>query len=185
MITKWSGGMLVMLALFMGCKNDLEPSIDKAIPIGEDAFVYKEKVYKLLNNELLQIGDLKSANIRKFEISKPKLKYLGVTSIGFVKKGASVDVNSVYRGNYLYFSLRFDGINDLRENFMPGSFTADFLDEFGFMIYSVNIPTNEIIQTIGSDGLTAHYDYNGKIELSIEAEMAIEKCQMESTVRAR
>jgi len=173
---------MTISALLTGCKNDSEIPIEKAIPIGEETFIYKEKVYKLLNNELLQIGNLKSDSIRTFEISAPKLRYLGVASIGFVKRGASVEVSSVYRGNSLYFSLHFDGINDLRENYLPGSFTVEFLDEFGFVIYSAVVPTSEIIKSIGLDGQTDHFEYNGKIELSIEAEKAIQKCSMESTV---
>jgi hypothetical protein len=185
MTTKWIVIALIILGFLTGCKRDSEPATEKAIPIGEGTFVYKERVYKLLNNEVLQIGDLKSTAIRKFEISTPKLKYLGRATIDFVKKEASVDVNSVYRGNYLYFMLRFDGINDLRDNYLPGSFTVEFLDEFGFMIYSVNIPTSDIIRTVGADGTTDHFEYNGKIELSIEAETAISRCSMESTVRRK
>jgi hypothetical protein len=185
MITKWIGITFIVPALLMGCKTDPEFPVDKAIPIGEGIFIYKEKVYKLLNNELLQIGDLKSNSIRKFEISTPKLKYLGVAAIDFVKKGVSVDVSSVYRGNSLYFRLQFVGINDLRENYLPGSFTLEFLDEYGFMIFSANILTSEPIKIIGMGGLTANYEYNGKIELSIEAETAIQKCSMESTVRPK
>jgi hypothetical protein len=185
MYTKCIGLTLLIPTLLLGCKNDSEFPVEKAIPIGEGTFIYKEKVYKLLNNELLQIGDLKSANIRKFEISTPKLKYLGVASIAFVKNGASVDVSSVYRGNSLYFKLEFRGINDLKEHYLPGSFSLDFLDQYGFMIYSVNIPTSELIGSIDPAGLTVSYEYNGKIELSIEAETAIQKCGMESTVRPK
>lgn len=185
MITKWIGATLMVPALLLGCKNDPDFSVDKAIPIAEGTFIYKAKIYKLFNNELLQIGDLKNANIRKFEISAPKLKYLGVTSIAFIKKGASVTVSSVYRGNTLYFKLEFDDINDLTENYLPGSFTLEFEDEYGFMIYSVNILTSELIRSIGLGGLTENYQYNGKIELSIEAETAIQKCSMESTVRPK
>jgi hypothetical protein len=108
MVTKWIIIALIILGFLTGCKRDPEPATEKTIPIGEGTFVYKEGVYKILNNEVLQIGDLKSTAIRKFEISTPKLKYLGGAVIDFVKKGASVDVNSVYRGNYLYFRLRFD-----------------------------------------------------------------------------
>jgi hypothetical protein len=180
------GAMIALvISILMGCKSEPKPAGDKAIPIGEGTFIYKEKVFKLLNNELLQISDLDSSHIRNLEISKPALKYLGEASIDFVKKGASGNISSVYRGNYLYFRLRLNGINDLKESFYPGMFIVEFLDEYGFVINSIDIQTSDLIRTIGEDGTTDSYEYNGKIELSIEAETAISKYSISSTVRLK
>jgi hypothetical protein len=175
----------LIFSLLMGCQTDPKTAGDTAIPIGEGTFIYKRIVYKLLNNELLQISDLDSPHIRKLEISKPALKYLGEASIDFVKKGASGNISSVYRGNYLYFRLRLHGINDLKDNFYPGNFTIEFLDEFGFVINSIDVQTSELIREVGDDGTTDSYEYNGKMELSKEAETAISSCSITSSVKPK
>jgi hypothetical protein len=177
--------MAAATSLLMGCTNSSKAPGEGTVPIGEGTFVYKAKVYKILNNELRQIADLESSQIRKLEISKPSLKDLGEASLDFVKKGASVEVKSIYRGNFLYFRLRFEGINDLRENYLPGQFTLDFLDDFHFVINTVEIPTVEIVRVFASDGSTDSYEYNGKIELNTEAEEAISNCSMSSTVKLK
>ena len=146
---------------------------NEAIPIGENAFVYKDKVYKLINNELLQICDLKETNIRKLEISSPKLKDLGTRSLDFIKKGAYSIINTVYRGNYLYFKLKLDSINDLKESYFPGKFTVTFLDEFNFAIYTIDISTEDLIGSVDESGKIAEYKFNGKIEISLDAQASI------------
>jgi len=173
------------IPLLIGCNGNSKSSNSKATPVGENTFVYNGKLYKLLNNELLQISNLDSSRIRKLEISKPTLKNLGDASIDYIKKGASGTIKSVYRGNFLYFRLRLDGINDLKENYYPGKFTVEFLDEYGFVINAIDILTSELVGEMNEDGKIQTYEYNGKIEISIEAEAAISKCSISSTVRQK
>jgi hypothetical protein len=176
----------VCAALFvLGCNIDPKSHDAKAVSVGENTFVYNGKLYKLLNNELLQISNLDSSRIRKLEISKPTLKDLGEASINYIKKGASGNIKSVYRGNFLYFRLQLDGISDLKENYYPGSFTVQFMDEYGFVINSVDIQTGELIGEMNEYGIVNSYEYNGKMELNIEAEAAISKCSISSSVKRK
>lgn len=73
---------LALLIIFLiGCNSD------KTTQIGENAFVSKSKVYKLIDNELVQVADLDSKNIRKLEILKPQIKTIGNSSLSFIKEG--------------------------------------------------------------------------------------------------
>jgi hypothetical protein len=112
-----------------------------------------------LNNELLQISNLDSSRIRKLEISKPTLKDLGDATVDYIKKGASASVKSVYRGNFLFFRLRLDGINDLKENYYPGKFTVEFLDEYGFEINAMDVLTSDLVGEMDDYGKIANYTF--------------------------
>ena len=169
----------------IGCNDDPKTSRPQPTAVGENTFVYKGKLYKLLNNELLQISNLDSSPIRKLEISKPTLKDLGDASIDYIKKGASARVKSVYRGNFLYFRLRLDGINDLKENYYPGKFTVEFLDEYGFEINAMDVLTSDLVGEMDDYGKIETYTFNGKMEISIEAEAAISKVSIASTVKLK
>jgi hypothetical protein len=175
----------LLIPFFIGCNGDSNVNVRKAVAIGENTFVYNGKLYKLSNNELLQISNLDSSHIRKLEISKPSLKDLGEASLNYIKKDASVKIASVYRGNYLYFRLLLHGINDLMEDYYPGKFTVEFLDEYGFVINSVDFLTSELVGNMGEDGAIHAFEYNGKMEINIEAEAAISKCSVSSTVKLK
>jgi len=170
---------VIIFSLFESCGND------KASQIGENTFVYKSKVYKLIDNELTQIADLDEKGIRKFEILKPQRKTLGVTSLSYVKIGATGRVDALYRGNYLYFKLYLEGINDLKENYLPGRFTIEFADEYGFIIHSTEILTSDLIGYVGDEKKIDHYEYNGKTEMSTDINAAIKTYSISSTVKAK
>ena len=38
--------------------------------IAENTFIHNDKVYKIIDNELREIGDLSASNIKKFEVLK-------------------------------------------------------------------------------------------------------------------
>jgi hypothetical protein len=181
-----------LLAIMIGCtccrdndelRNDV--SKNKPVPIGDNSFVFNEKIYRIINNELLQIGDLNDTSIRRLKISSSELKNLGTSSLSFIKEGSTTKITSVYRGNYLYFKLALFGLNDLRDNFSPGNFTIEFMDSYDFTIYSSIISTSEMIRIIDSDGKTDHFEYNGKIEISMDAQAAITTYNISSSVRPR
>jgi hypothetical protein len=157
--------LLLLSLLFSSCDRDIQ--------VGENTFVHKEKIYKIIDNELREIGDLSAREIKKFEVSKPKQKDFGNSSLSFVKPGASTTLKALYRGNYLYYSLRVYGINDLRDNYSSGALTIEFVDEFGFIMHATEIRTNDLVAMVGDDGKTDSFVYNGKTEMSTEINSAI------------
>jgi hypothetical protein len=169
----------------IGCRNDERfhkdyPEINP-VAIGENSFVYNQKVYKVINNELLQIGDLNDTAIRKLKISNSELKDLGATTLDFIKANAEAKVSSLYRGNFLYYKIILIGINDLKENYRPGKFTIDFRDEYGFSITSVSIYTSDIIGGV-IGGKVVEYEYYGKIEMNQDIQTSIKSYDISSTV---
>jgi len=170
--------LALSLLLFNSCSN---PNTQ----IGENTFINDHKIYKIIDNELREIGDLNATDIKKFEVSKPTQRDLGHAYLGFVKKGAFTTLKALYRGNFLYYSLRLNGLNDLRENYADGYINIDFVDEFGFILHSTQISMRDLIGDIGADGKPASFVYNGKTEMSIEINSAIKRYQVSSSIKAK
>lgn len=153
--------------------------------IAENTFVYKDKVYRLVDNELTEVTDLDAKEIRKFEVLKPKQKTFGSYSLSYVKENASAELNALYRGNILYFKLTLNGLADLKENYSPGQFTINFEDEFGFILHSTEVSTRDVIGLIGNGGKVEFYQYNGKTEMSTDINSEIKSFTVSSTVKKR
>lgn len=153
--------------------------------IAENTFVYKSKVFKLVDNELTEVANLDDKAIRKFEILKPTKKDFGTYDLSYVKKGVTSELNGLYRGNTLYFKLSIFGINDLKENYAPGAFTIHFADEFGFILHSTEIPTNELTGLVDGNHTISSFEYNGKTEMSTDINNAIKHFSVSSTVKEK
>jgi hypothetical protein len=167
-----------LLFFFISCQNNQVVQIDK------DIFVFDKKVYKIIGNELIELANIGDASIRKPSILKPKEKNLGVDSLTFIKKGAYANMKTLYRENFLYFKLYIKGINDLRENYKRGSFTIHFVDEYYYVIHSIEVKTNDLIGIIGDNGNYIKFEYNAKIEISNELNNAIKGFSVSSTVKS-
>jgi hypothetical protein len=151
--------------------------------IAENTFIHGKKIYKMIDNELREVGDLNASEIKKFEVSKPKQRDLGTSDLSFVKPGAFTRLKALYRGNFLYFSLEVDGINDLRENYQAGQLTLNFVDEFGFTLHSTEIPVGELVGMIGASGKPEAFSYSGKTEMSTEINAAIKKYEVTASIK--
>ena len=57
--------------------------------VGEKYICLQTKVYKIVDNEVTIIGDLKSDSIRKFQVHQPVKREFGESSLSFVKEGAT------------------------------------------------------------------------------------------------
>lgn len=145
--------------------------------IAENTFVHNEKVYKIVGNEVSQIGDLST----DIEITKPTKKNLGTESLSYIKAGATAKLEALYRGNILYFKLNILGLEVLKNN-LNGSFTVDFRDEFGFIIQETIIPANELTTILDENNQVRYFEYNGKTEMSIEINKAIKSYSIRSNV---
>src|SRR4051812_25602417 len=93
---------------------------NKSIQIAENTFIYNDKIFRLVDNELTEVADLNAKEIRKFEVLKPKQKTLGTSSLSYVKINATAKLDAMYRGNILYFKLTLNGLSDLKENYSMG-----------------------------------------------------------------
>jgi hypothetical protein len=179
MNSKFTSLTFFLIVFLMGCQND------KATQIAENTFVFKTKVYKLVDNELTEVADFDTKKIRKFEILKPQTKTLGTISLSYVKSGAIAKLDALYRGNYLYFKLTIEGLNNLKENYAPGKFTIEFVDEFGFNLHSTEIPTSDLIGMVGDDNKVIQFEFNGKTEMSTEINSAIKTFSLTAAIKEK
>jgi len=150
--------------------------------VADNTFVHNNKVYKIIDNEIREIGDLNADTIKKFQVFKAKRKDLGTFDLTFVKPGASMVIKTLYRGNFLYYSVEILGLNDLKDNYSSGDFTVSFQDEYGFILHSVDIPLNELVGSVNSEGKVVMYHYNGKTEMSTDISSAIKTYDVGSNV---
>ncbi|MGN8072616.1 hypothetical protein [Mucilaginibacter sp. 22184] len=154
--------------------------------IAENTFIHGHKIYKVIDNELREIGDLAARDIKKFEVSKPKQRDLGVSTLSFVKPGASTSLKALYRGNFLYYNLRVSELNDLRENYsLNGTLTIQFIDEFGFILHSTQIPVMELVGVVNDNNKVEYLMYNGKTEMSTEINAAIKTYSVAASVKRK
>lgn len=79
-INKYLFACLTALCIASCSSNDTQ--------IAENTFVHSKKIYKVIDNELREIGYLNAAEIKKFEVSKRKQRDLGTSNLSFVKPGA-------------------------------------------------------------------------------------------------
>jgi hypothetical protein len=145
--------------------------------IAENTFVHNEKVFKIVGNEVSQIGDLST----EIEITKPTKKSLGTASLSYIKADATSKLEALYRGNILYFKLKIIGLNDLR-NYNSGVFTINFKDEFDFILHQTIIPLNELTSILDENNQISYFEYNGKTEMSSEINKAIKNYSVGSNV---
>jgi hypothetical protein len=169
--------LAVLVFAFSACTSDIQ--------IGENTFVHKDKIYKIIDNELREIGDLSAKEIKNFEVSKPKQKDFGNSSLSFIKSGASTSLKALYRGNFLYYSLTVEGINDLRDSYNSGTLTIEFVDEYGFIMHSTEIPTSELIGMLGADNKPHAFVYHGKTEMSTEINAAIKSYDVTASIKRK
>ncbi len=168
-----------LIILLYSCSNS------GTTQVAENTFVYKTKVYKIVDNEVTIIGDLKSDSIRKFQVQKPIKKDYGKYELDYIKPGSYAKLDALYRGTNLYFNLYILGFNDLKENYASGLFIIRFADEFGFFIHSTEVPTNELTGMVDENNKIIAFRYNGKTEMSNDIYKAIKDYNVSSTVKEK
>ena len=170
---------LLLITLFTSC-GDIKAD---TIQIGENTFVRKEKVYRIIDNEITELGDFKTDSITKSTVLNPKLKNYGENALDYIRKGANSKLTAVYRGDILYFKMDIEGLNDLREKYYGGGISINFLDEYGFQIHITSIEMNELIRIVDKDNKTVRFEYNGKTKMSSEVSKAISTYSVSSSLR--
>ena len=169
----------VIFLIASACSN-IKP---ETIKIGENTFVHEDRVFRIIDNEITELGSLSSDTLSKSAVLDPKLRTFGTHSFGYVKEGASTQLLAVYRGDVLYYRLDLHGLNDLRDNYSGGGLAINLLDEFGFQIHSINIDKSELIRILDENHETSHFEYNGKEKMSNEISQAISDYSVSSYLR--
>lgn len=161
------GALLVLIVLTTAC------STNGTVRVGENTFVHNHIVYRIIDTQITELGSLASDSIPKSLVLSPTLRNYETYNLDYVKSGAFTELTAVYRGDILYFNLRLNGLNDLRDRFRGGGININFIDEFGFEINSVLISMNELTRILGPGNKVVRYDYNGKAQMSREMYRAI------------
>lgn len=155
------------------------------VQVGENTFVHKSRVYRVIENQITELGDLKSDNIPRSEVLKSQLKDYGLKDMDYVRKGAVSNLEAVYRGDVLYFKYELHGMNDLRDRYTNGYLTINFNDDYGFLIHASPIGITDLTRIIDDEGKTLHFEYNGKTQMSAEIYTAITSYSVSSSLRER
>ena len=157
-------------------------SCDRTVQVGESTFIYKSKVFRIIDNEIMELGDLENDLINKSDLTLPKLKSYKQYNLDYVKHGAFTELSAVYRGNDLYFKMELKGFNELTEKYFRGGFTLSFADEYGFQIHSTYIPIEGLIRIVDKDKNTLRFNFNGKTSISYEIYRAIDHYTVSSSI---
>lgn len=146
----------------------------KDTQIAENTFIHNNKIYKVIDNEVREIGDLNSDTIKKFAALKPRQRDFGINKLDFFRIGAYTELVALYRGSNLYYNLKLNGLNDLRTTYSSGGqLTIQFLDEYGFILHSTAIPVTEFTNVVDDNKKTEYFMYSGQTEMSTEINSAI------------
>jgi hypothetical protein len=158
---------------------------DTIVQVGENTFSYQEKIYRIIDNEITELGSLRSDSIPRTEMLSPTPKNFGSHNMDYIKSGAKFSLVAVYRGDMLYYMLELRGLNNLRDDYSAGSFTLSLVDEYGFQIHAIEIPTSELVRIVGEQNATMYYQYNGKTQMSAEMHKAITQFSVSSSIRKK
>jgi hypothetical protein len=152
--------------------------------IGENTFIHDNKVYRVIGNDVKEVGDMSSSDIQKLSSVKPQLISLKDYTLDFIKRGAYSNIKALSRNGNLYYTFKLYGINDLSDNYLPGRLTVDFIDEYGFVLYSAAISTTEMTKNLDDAGNTSFYSYTGKVDISEAVTSAIKTYRVSSSLQA-
>lgn len=155
---------------------------DSTVQIGENTFVHNKTVYRIIDNEITELGSLASDSISKSMVLHPTLKNYNDHSLDYVSTGAYTQLTAVYRGDVLYFNLHLNGLNNLREKYRGGSLTINFVDEYGFQMNSTSISIGEFTRILGQQNETVRFEYNGKLQMSSELYKSIFTYEVSSSL---
>jgi len=162
--------LLLLLPLFaISCKEPLQRN--EITPVGEH-FIIKNKVYKIIGNEVKIIADIANDSIKRFSMSKPEALSLGNQAFKIGNETAYSDLKLAFRNNYLYYKITLSAKTDIRNKISSGTFTLRIYDAFGFPIFSNNIPTGDF----------SDLEYMGKTVITYEDFNSIDKYTFSSNV---
>lgn len=175
----------VVLVFFIFTAVSCSNESSRTVQIGENTFIYKSKVYRIIDSEITELGSLKSDSISKSIVTNPPLKNYGNYSMDYVRRDANSRLEAVYRGDVLYFKVGIYGLNDLRERYSRGALTLNFLDSYGFQIHSIEIPISSLIGIVDANNEIVNFEFNGKAQMSSEIYRAIDSYSFSSSLQKK
>jgi len=155
------------------------------IQIGENTFMYNGTVYRIIDNQITELGSMESDSIPKSTVLRPQLKNFGQYSLGYIKAQATSTLLGVYRGDVLYYKLEINDLNDLRDRFSGGAITLNFLDSYGFEIQKTDIPMSDLVSVLNDSNKTIRFEFNGKVQMSSEMHRSIIAYSVSSSLRKK
>lgn len=170
--------MIIVASAIGGCQHD-------TIHIGENTFVHNEKVYRVIDNQVTDLGTLDSDSIVKSRVINSVLRDFGRDDMDHVKRGAYSELRAAYRGDILYFKIGIYGLNDLRERYAGGALILNLQDQYGFQIHTFAVQASELTRIVGDKNETLYYEFNGKTQMSSEVNEAISTYSVASSLRVK
>jgi hypothetical protein len=167
-----------LTVLLFSCHHD-------TIHIGENTFVHNEKVYRVIDNQITDLGTLDSDSIVKSIVVNSVLRDFGKNEMDYVRKSAYSELRAVYRGDVLYFKIGIYGLNDIRERYTGGALIINLQDTYGFQIHTFPVQISELTRIVGDNNKTLYYEYNGKTQMSSEVNQAISTYSVASSLREK
>lgn len=169
-------GLVVINAACQSNKN-------KAVQVGDNAFIHDNKVYKIIDNQVTMLQDMDNDTIAKSSILEPKMKMFERDTLDFIKKGASALLTGVYRGDQFYFTLRIDGFNNLREDYHSGGLTINLKDQYGFNLHSIEAGVGDFVRIVNENDETRYFSYDGTTQMNSHIFRAIDDYSISSSLR--
>ncbi|MEQ8474795.1 hypothetical protein [Fulvivirga sp.] len=158
---------------------------EKTTMVGNNTFVHDSKVYRVIDTEIMELGNLKTDIFTRSEVLNSSLREFDKKNMDFVKDGAYTNLSAVYRGDILYFKLDLYGLNSLRSNYRGGGLTINFLDDYGFILHDTYIEMTNMVRIIGANNETNNFEFNGKSQMSSEVYTSIVSYSVSSSLQER
>ena len=151
-----------------------------AVRLDDDTFSYKNKVYRVVDNEVLLLNKL-DGDIKEFSITRvDSFRDMGEESLSFIKKEARISLKIMYRGSLLYYSITLYGFQkDLYK--YGGVIAINFYDKHGFILCREVIAKNAFSARVGLEDEVKYHLSQGRIEMSSGLYEAIDRYIVSST----
>ena len=173
--------ILVFAGLFV-ISSACQSNKNKAVQVGDNAFIHDNKVYKIIDNQVTLLQDMENDTIAKSSILEPKMKMFQPDTLDFIKEGARAFLTGVYRGDQFYFTLRIGGFNNLREDYHSGGLTINLKDQYGFNLHSIEAGVDDFVRVVNENDETRFFSYDGKTQMNSHIFRAIDDYSISSSL---
>lgn len=155
---------IIISSIYIYMKDDISKYYDEQ----EKKEKYELLIYGLGNTKKFENTSIPSLDIPKLSLEtkwKNELMYYKfiISSVGDTIRIGNKEYPPLQRLDFLdgenYFKIK---VNTVRE------FTLNFLDEDGFKVYSMDIPSREMSETVDDKGIVVGYSVNSNVKIKPE-----------------
>ena len=156
--------VIIILSIYIYKKDDISKYYDEQ----EKKEKYELLIYGLENTKKFENTSIPSLDIPKLSLEtkwKNELMYykFTISSVGDTIRIGNKEYPPLQRLDFLngenYFKIK---VNTVRE------FTLNFLDEDGFKVHSMDIPSSEMSETVDDKGIVVGYSVNSNLKIKPE-----------------